>query len=128
MTIRQLFTSSNRVRVVWGLALLSVLLFAFQSTAAGAVSPDEYQKSLNHAITALDTLGQVDENESAADYERRLVQTTGAVRNALPEKLEIEVEGSVSTVDNSWLHDALGSLRALPKHSVNSSESRSSRD
>ena len=107
MTIRQLFTSSNRVRVVWGLALLSVLLFAFQSTAAGAVSPDEYQKSLNHAITALDTLGQMDENESAADYERRLAQTTGAVRNALPEKLEIEVEGSVSTVDNSWLHDAL---------------------
>ena len=44
MTIRQLFTASNRVRVVPGLALLAALLFAFQSTAAGAVSPDEYQR------------------------------------------------------------------------------------
>jgi len=107
MTIRQLFTTSNRVRVVPGLALLAVLLCAVQPTAVGAVSPDEYQKSLEKAITALDTLGQVDENESAADYERRLAQTTEAVQNALPEKLEIEVESSVSTVDNSWLHDAL---------------------
>ena len=112
MTTRQFFTSSNRVRVVRGLALLAALLFVFQSTAVGAVSPAEYQKSLEQAITALDTLGQLDENESAADYERRLAQTTDAVRKALPEKLEIDVEGSFSTVDNSWLHEALREFEA----------------
>ena len=93
--------------------LLPALLFVLTTTAV-AVPAADYQKNLQRAITALDTLSQVDEDETDAAYEHRLQETVEAVRSALPEQETVEASDEVCNVDNSWLHAALKELKESP--------------
>ena len=92
----------------------AILLFAFLFFAVACeaqnLAATEYQKNLHRAITALDTLSQMDENETPEDYRHRLTETVAAVRNVIPEKQSIEQDGSVCSVDNAWLHKRLRDL------------------
>ena len=94
-----------------GLAIV-VALFIFPATAS-AISLTEYQHKLKQAITALDTLAQVDEHETEDQFKNRLQQTTDAVRVALPEHFTVEEIGDVCDVDNSALHKTLEDLKSL---------------
>jgi Domain of unknown function (DUF4129) len=91
---------------------LLLVLFLVPSLAK-AIPLTEYQKNLQRAITALDTLSQMDEEESVASYENRLTKTTDAVRNAVPERQSVESGDSVFTTDNTWLHKELDELQAV---------------
>jgi len=98
-----------------------MVLFAFVFPGiACAVPIRDYQKNLQKAITAIDTLSQTDEEESPDNFQRRLISTSAAIRNVLPEKQSIESDGSVVEVDNSWLHKRLGDFEtsAEPERST----------
>src|SRR5262245_13547888 len=89
--------------------VLAVLGLAVQ---VSAIPLSEYHKNLQKAITALDTLAQVDENETNESYRHRFIETSNAVRNIVPEKQSVESEGSSYAVDNSWLHKKLDEFEA----------------
>jgi hypothetical protein len=98
---------------ILNIATFVILVFVLPgSVSAQSVTLSEYQKNLQSAITALDTLGQLDEDESESGYENRLTQTTAAIRNELPEKLTVETAQSIYNVDNSWLHQGLKEFEA----------------
>ena len=91
--------------------LFGAVLFVFPSSAS-AIPLSEYRKNLQNAITALDTLSQMDEGETNSSYEQRLTQTAEGVRKAVPEKQSIESGTFVCTADNSWLHKKLDEFEA----------------
>ena len=86
------------------LLLTTVLLLA---SPAHATSVSEYQKHLSQAITALDSLAQLDESESASSYEARSSETISSLRQLLPVNETIESRTGPLTADNSWLQQEL---------------------
>jgi hypothetical protein len=69
-----------------------------------ATPVSEYQKHLGQAITALDSLAQIaDENETIPAFETRTIETITSVRQLLPANETIELGQQRFTVDNSWL-------------------------
>lgn len=91
------------------LAVLAALVFFCTDNALGRPIA-EYQQNLKSAITALDTLAQIDEDESTSDYENRFNQTLAGVRAALPQYQVVELGEEVYNVNNAWLHKALDEL------------------
>ena len=87
-------------------------MFLFPVTVS-AITLTEYQHKLKQAVTAFDTLVQVDEHETEADFKNRLVQTIDAVRVALPEHMTVEENGDVCAIDNSALHKTLDELKSF---------------
>ncbi|HJX90696.1 MAG TPA: DUF4129 domain-containing protein [Pyrinomonadaceae bacterium] len=108
-----------RRRLILGLSMVLFAFFVFPGIVC-AIPVRDYQKNLQKAITALDTLGPMDEEESPDNFQRRLIATTVAIRSVLPEKQSIESDGSVVEVDNSWLHKRLGEFEtsAEPERST----------
>lgn len=107
------FAKTFQCRALASVVVIGFTLFVFPTTAS-AISLTEYQHKIKQAITALDTLVQVDENETEADFKNRLTQTIDAVRVALPEHFTVEENGDVYEVDNSSLHKTLEDLKSLP--------------
>ncbi len=93
--------------------VIMVALFIFPATVL-AMPLAEYQQKIKQAITALDTLAQVDEDETDEAFKNRLLQTIDAVRVALPEQITVEENGNVCRIDNSALHKTLEDLKSLP--------------
>ena len=89
----------------------AVLLISFLAASAKAKSLTEYQLQLREAITALDTMSQHDESESATDRATRISQTLAGVRVALQESDNVTVAGNTITVNNDWLHRELDSYQ-----------------
>jgi hypothetical protein len=89
-------------------ALLPVVgLLLFLSTAH-ATPVSEYQKHLSQAITALDSLAQIaNENETIPAFEARTAETIASVRQLLPASETVELGQQRFTVDNSWLQTEL---------------------
>ena len=106
------FAKTFQCRALASVVVIMVALFVFPATAS-AISLTEYQHKLKQAITALDTLAQVDEHETEADFRNRLLKTIDAVRVALPERFTVEENGDVTEVDNSSLHKTLEDLKSL---------------
>ena len=85
--------------------LASTLLLILSCTpVSGAIPRDEYQKYLGQAITALDSLVQLEEGETQADRSARIAHTLNDVRSMLPETQDVEWRGTSFKLDNSWLH------------------------
>jgi hypothetical protein len=106
-------------RLCWS---LFALLFLFSVTAnADSIPATDYHNNVQRAITALDTLRQVDETETSQSYEQRLDQTIAGVHEVLPEHQSVQTSEGVCEVDNSWLHEELKQLKA------DSSEQRAAR-
>src|SRR5262249_43088539 len=72
----------------------------------------DYSENLKHAIVALDSLKQTDEDETPAGYEIRLAQTLEAVEAVLPGTQVVEAEGEGCSVENSWIHKQLEAIRS----------------
>lgn len=96
--------------IFFTIALASVFLAT--PLNASAIPLSAYHENLKRAITALDTLSQMDEEESQESYERRLTDTVSAVRTTLPEKQSVESASSSWEVDNTWLHKKLDEFEA----------------
>lgn len=86
---------------------LIVLVLQFFATPTLGIPLNEYRKHLEQSVSALDTLGQSDEGESEANRALRTSETIAAVRRTLPETENVEWDGMVVRVDNSWLHREL---------------------
>ena len=93
---------------------ITAIVFALSGIAAqaSAIPLKDYHQNLQKAITALDTLAFVDEDETNESYQHRLVETSNAVRKILPEKETVESDSSSGIVDNSWLHKRLDEFEA----------------
>ena len=83
------------------IALLLLLMF---TAICRAVPLREYHQRLRQSITALNTLAQSDEQESASAYASRDAETVNHVRSLLPPKQTVEFENTHFEVDNTWLH------------------------
>jgi hypothetical protein len=83
-----------------------LVLLVFAATAQGTPL-NEYRKHLEQALTALDTLSQFEEGESEADRALRTTETIAAVRTTIPETENVEWDGTLIRVNNSWLHREL---------------------
>jgi hypothetical protein len=93
--------------------LLMVFLSALSHTAkAQPPASVDYQKNLERAIAALESLEEIDEAESPYYYRNQLDEMLTTVREALPEHQQVQGSEEVCTVDNSWLHSALKDLEA----------------
>ncbi|MCA1573923.1 MAG: DUF4129 domain-containing protein [Acidobacteria bacterium] len=74
----------------------------------------EYQRHIQQAGSALETLAQSDESETDAARLTRITETLAAVRSALPATENVEWEETSFTVDNSWLHRDLEKFEKAP--------------
>ncbi len=93
-----------------GLIVLAIATFC---SFASAQSLENYQTRVHQAVTALDTLAATDENESPEAYLARATETVQRVRTALPETETVNSNGTLTTVDNRWLHEELGPFEKL---------------
>jgi len=112
---KQLLQSERQANFACRFAMrlfFTVSLAMVLSAQAHAIPVTEYHKHLNQAVTALDSLGQSDENESAISYSVRDVETIRQVRNLLPATETVESNGKSLKVDNSWLHQELDKYAA----------------
>jgi len=93
---------------------IAIITLTFLGLAAhvSAIPLGEYHKNLQKSINALDTLAQVDEEETSESYQHRLIDTSNSVRHVVPEKESVEYDGTSYTVDNSWLHKKLDEFEA----------------
>lgn len=107
------FSRSRSPRSRFSLAV-QCLVVAFWLLASAlttqATTLNEYHRHLKQAVSALDTLAQSDEGETAEDRTTRMTQTIAGVRTAVPPKETLEWDGSTVEVDNSWLHRELDKL------------------
>lgn len=95
------------------LLFFGVLLLFVSTVQATPVS--EYQKHLSQAITALDSLAQLDENETASAYDARTVETILSVRQLLPVNETIEARAGTFTTDNFWLQQELDKYKSASR-------------
>ena len=79
-------------------------LLLFSPAVTEAIPLSQYHQHIKQAVTALNTLAQVDETESAAQFVEREVETVRQVRNLFPANETVEVRGAKFNIDNSWLH------------------------
>jgi hypothetical protein len=84
------------------------LLFLMCCSTMGLASTlDDYRNRVRQAVTAIDTLAQVDETETPFDYRNRANNTIARVKATLAESEQVEWDGITITVDNRWLHREL---------------------
>jgi hypothetical protein len=88
-------------------ALSCALFIALSFGIANASTFDDYHGRIKQAVTALDTLAQNDENETAFDFRNRANNTISRVKSTIPETEQIDWDGITTTVDNRWLHREL---------------------
>ena len=91
--------------------LLAASLLILAASTVSAIPIDQYHKHIRQAVSALETLTQSDETESAWDFGTRGAETVQGVRNLLPQSETVEWNGSSFEVDNSWLHQELDKYR-----------------
>jgi hypothetical protein len=108
------------------LFLFSTFVLLVSSSSSKAIPLAAYHKNLQSAITALDTLNQMDEEETQKDFQKRLGQTTAAIRASIPDTQSVQLDETLWNVDNTWLHIALNDLEratdsqrpALIRHTI----------
>ncbi|HEU4797228.1 MAG TPA: DUF4129 domain-containing protein [Pyrinomonadaceae bacterium] len=91
--------------------LCALLLFVPLAAKAQNLSAADYERNLQRAIEALESL-EIDESESPHYYQDELDGALATVREALPIQQSVQSSDEVCVVDNSWLHDALKEVEA----------------
>ena len=94
--------------------LLTALLLIVPATArADTLRSEDYQAELQRAIGALESLQEIDEEETPGYYQERFNESIATVREALPEKQSVQSSDEVCEVDNTWLHATLEEFKTL---------------
>ncbi|HEY6230152.1 MAG TPA: DUF4129 domain-containing protein [Pyrinomonadaceae bacterium] len=84
--------------------LFVVILLMSAASVAHANSLNDYHKRIKQAVTALSTLAQSDETETATAFAERTGATIQQVRILLPAAETLEAGGAPIKIDNAWLH------------------------
>lgn len=87
--------------------MLAALLFLFPARVA-AIPISEYQQNLKNAVTSLQALYELDEEDS--EYPNKLKETIDGIRASLPRHQTVEIGADVYKVDNSGLYEALDNV------------------
>ena len=87
--------------------MLAALLFLFPASVA-AIPISEYQQNLKNAVTSLQALYELDEEDS--EYPNKLKETIDGIRASLPRHQTVEIGADVYKVDNSGLYEALDNV------------------
>ena len=74
---------------------------------AVATTLTEYHQRLQQTVTALDSLSQIDEDDTEATLASRTTETLSAIRLTMPSTEVVEWRGEQVSIDNRWLHEAL---------------------
>jgi hypothetical protein len=88
-------------------ALFAIMSIPALAALISATPVNEYHRQVRQAITALDSLVQADEEETATAYEKRCLETVESLRTLLPDGESVESNSVRFTIDQSWLHDYL---------------------
>ncbi|HUS09056.1 MAG TPA: DUF4129 domain-containing protein [Pyrinomonadaceae bacterium] len=100
MVERKPFPKHRRgLRIIFAASLLLL-----SAAVTEAIPLSEYHQHIKQAVSALNTLAQADETESATEFVERDVETVRQVRNLLPANETVVVRGATLNIDNSWLH------------------------
>ncbi len=100
--------SSTKRYLAAGFSVLFVFVL-LSPTTVSAIPITQYQQNLKRAISSLETLEENSDDERLDDVRFADVATT--VRIALPEHQNIEFQGEVFNINNSWLHTNLHALK-----------------
>lgn len=103
----QVFSKRYRQHA-FGFVVLAGLLLLLPARVA-AIPISEYQQNIKNAITTLETVYEVEEDES--DYASSLKQAIDSVRSSLPKQQTVEFQLDVYRVNNSWVHDYLDDVQ-----------------
>lgn len=103
----QLFRNRQLHSIALGLVIISAQLFVFPISVA-AIPLSEYQQNLKNAITALEELYDVDEEDS--EYSAKFKETIDGIRAGLPAQLQVEAGTETYTINNEALHDDLNNF------------------
>jgi hypothetical protein len=100
--------------------LIALLLLVPAVANAGTISEADYQKNLQQAVAALETLHVIDEAETPYYYQNQFADTLTKVREALPEQQQVQSSNEVCNVDNTWVHESLKDIeKASPEERAN---------
>jgi Domain of unknown function (DUF4129) len=95
----------NQIRFIPGIFLFSLLLLA---SSAGATAPlADYASRIERARAAVAELMESDSPDGLSDK-------ISALRRLVPRQEEVQFDGQVVRVDNSWLHHALDEAAKKP--------------
>lgn len=103
------YKESKAIRYVFAILLITICAVVSSARPFG-----EYQSHVKQAVSALDTLAQLDEGETEEARLTRVTETLAAVRIALPATENVEWNKTSFKVDNSWLHSELEKFEKAP--------------
>lgn len=72
-----------------------------------------YRERIRRAVTAMESLTLLDEDEDYQAYDARQASTLRSLRQAIPPSETVEWNGTTIRVDNSWLDEALKDYEKL---------------
>jgi len=110
---------SSRSRLLAALALTCVIA---PLTLANTATLDDYQHRVTAAATLVDELRDAGEDESNPQPENFITTNLTRVRQMLPAKETVTLDGLSVAIDNSWLHEELS---AYEKASLTTKRSES---
>jgi hypothetical protein len=90
--------------------LVVLLLLVANVIAAQAADLADYRERVHSAGSAVDSLIEIDENESNDQYLERFGSTITRVRQLLPPQESVTTKDGEIAVDNRWLSDALDAV------------------
>lgn len=90
------------------LLLLSIALLLISAVALRAATLADYASRVSRAVALIDELQSAYENESGHSSPKQLADANLIlVRQLLPEKETVKLDGQTISVDNSWMYPAL---------------------
>lgn len=88
--------------------LLSIVLLLMSAVALRAATLADYASRVSRAVVLIDQLQSAYENESGHSSPKQLADANLIlVRQLLPEKETVKLDGQTISVDNSWIYPAL---------------------
>jgi hypothetical protein len=108
--IKSIWALSSSLSPNWrgSLTVRLGIVFFLLIVPVHATSINDYYKHITQAITALDSLAQIaNENETTPAFEVRTAETISSVLQLLPASETVELGQQRFTVDNSWLQTQL---------------------
>lgn len=94
--------------------LFLLAVFSLGVSRVVAVPLSEYHDLIDHLIDDLQSLAEIEEDESATDFEYRFTETITAMRSEFPTSQQVELDKGTWTTDNTWFHNLLDDLQKAP--------------
>ena len=89
------------------------LLIVVSASIAMAIPLAEYRERVRRAVTAMESLTLLDEDEDYEAYDARQASTLRSVRQAIRPNETVQWDGNTIQVDNAWLDEALKDYEKL---------------